>query len=305
MDVSVIIVNYNTLALTQQCVNSIFEKTSGLDYEVIIVDNGSTDGSKDVLSVDSRIHYIYSDDNLGFGRANNLGAEQAKGHYLFFLNSDTYLVNNAIYLLWEEIMRMNQKNAKVACAGCMLTDERGDLVHSYANFPSKFHSLMGATIYPVLWKLHLISHIPTTSNYDEALHQESCFEVPYVTGADLMVKKIVADQLGLFDPDFFMYFEETEMQYRYKEAGYSSIVCREPKIVHLEGKSNRKSSPGRSTQAMRSELLYYKKTSMAVSFFLYTFLFKVLHVISYSFSFPCITGKTRDKLYHLWDTIKM
>ena len=129
MDVSVIIVNYNTLALTQQCVDSIFEKTSGLDFEVIIVDNGSTDGSKETFSHDSRIQYIYSEENLGFGRANNLGAAHAKGDYLFFLNSDTYLVNHAISLLWEEMKHLNQENAKVACAGCMLTDEQGEYVH--------------------------------------------------------------------------------------------------------------------------------------------------------------------------------
>lgn len=305
MDVSVIIVNYNTLALTQQCVDSIFEKTSGLDFEVIIVDNGSTDGSKEAFSHDSRIQYIYSEENLGFGRANNLGAAHAKGDYLFFLNSDTYLVNHAISLLWEEMKHLNQENAKVACAGCMLTDEQGEYVHSYARFPSKLQSLMGATIYPMLWKLHVISHMPTTSNDEEPLHPESCFEVDYVTGADLMVRKAVADQLGLFDPDFFMYFEETEMQHRYGKAGYVSVICRKPKIVHLEGKSNRKTSPGRLTQAMRSEMLYFKKTSKAVFYSLYAIIYKILHVISYTLSFPFIHGTTREKRCHLWDTIKM
>lgn len=305
MDVSVIIVNYNTLALTQQCVDSIFEKTSGLDFEVIIVDNGSTDGSKEVFSHDSRILYIYSEENLGFGRANNLGAAHAKGDYLFFLNSDTYLVNHAVSLLWEEMRHQNQENTKVACAGCMLTDEQGEYVHSYARFPSKLQSLMGATIYPVLWKLHVISHIPTTSNDDEPLHPESSFEVDYVTGADLMVRKAVADQLGLFDPDFFMYFEETEMQHRYSKAGYASIICRDPKIVHLEGKSNRKSSPSRFTQAIRSELLYYKKTIGPISYALFANAFKICHLATYLITLPFVNGQFRQKCSHIKDVISL
>ena len=299
MDVSVIIVNYNTLALTQQCVDSIFEKTSGLDFEVIIVDNGSTDGSKEVFSIDSRIQYIYSEENLGFGRANNLGATHAKGVYLFFLNSDTYLVNNAICLLWKEMSHLNQKNAKVACAGCLLTDERGEMIHSYARFPGKFRSLMESTIYPVLWKLHVISQMPTTSNDDAHLHPESCFKVDYVTGADLMVRKAVADQLGLFDPDFFMYFEETEMQYRYRKAGYASIICRDPKIVHLEGKSNRKSSPSRSTQAMRSKFLYFKKTTNPLVYHLFALILKLGYVLTYLLTFMFVHGETRQKFDHL------
>ena len=89
MDVSIIIVNYNTKDLTSQCIDSIYEKTQGVRFEIILVDNASTDGSKEVFEKDTRITYIYSDENLGFGRANNLGAKVAKGKYLFLLNSDT------------------------------------------------------------------------------------------------------------------------------------------------------------------------------------------------------------------------
>lgn len=84
MDVSIIIVNYNTLGLTSDCIDSIADKTLGLEYEIILVDNASTDGSKEVFSQDARIRYIYSDQNLGFGRANNLGIREARGRYLFF-----------------------------------------------------------------------------------------------------------------------------------------------------------------------------------------------------------------------------
>ncbi|GHT72706.1 hypothetical protein FACS189456_1970 [Bacteroidia bacterium] len=90
MDVSIIIVNYNTKQLTANCIDSVFHKTEGINFEVILVDNASTDGSKEHFRNDPRIQFIESDENLGFGRANNLGAKYAKGKYLFLLNSDYY-----------------------------------------------------------------------------------------------------------------------------------------------------------------------------------------------------------------------
>ena len=89
MDVSIIIVNYNTCQMTKECIDSVFERTFGLDFEIILVDNGSTDGSKSQFEKDSRITYVYSEFNLGFGCANNLGYKFAKGDYVFLLNSDT------------------------------------------------------------------------------------------------------------------------------------------------------------------------------------------------------------------------
>ena len=100
-DISIIIVNYNTLHVLRPCLDSIIEQTIGIDYEIIVVDNGSTDGSIEELSSNSRVTFIPTGENLGFGRANNKGLEQAKGEYIFFLNSDTLLKNNAIKMLYD------------------------------------------------------------------------------------------------------------------------------------------------------------------------------------------------------------
>ena len=85
MDVSIIIVNYNTKQLTLDCINSVFDQTKDVSFEIILVDNASVDGSKELFEKDSRIKYIYSNQNVGFGRANNIGFEQAKGKYVFLL----------------------------------------------------------------------------------------------------------------------------------------------------------------------------------------------------------------------------
>ena len=103
MDVSIIIVNYNTCRMTAECIDSVFEKTHGIDFEIILVDNASTDGSREHFAGDSRITYIYNDENLGFGRANNAGIERARGRYVFLLNSDTLLIGNAIKTLCDHL----------------------------------------------------------------------------------------------------------------------------------------------------------------------------------------------------------
>ena len=303
MDVSIIIVNYNTLKMTQECIDSVFEKTSGLDFEVILVDNGSTDCSREHFSKDSRIRYIYSEKNLGFGRANNIGYAQAKGKYLFLLNSDTYLLNNAIYEIWATLEKANSgAHSNVACAGCMLTDEQGEIIHSYARFPSMWQSIMRVSVHPILWKLHLMKEPQYSSNYSYEEHsREKSFEVEYITGADLMVRKDVADRYGLFDSDFFMYCEETEMQHRYLSKGFKSVIVNGPQIVHLEGKSNRGFSPARKTMVMRSSLLYFKKTSSSWKYQIFALAYKFSYILISILTFPFIHGKSSEKLSHLWN----
>ena len=131
-DISIIIVNYNTLHVLRPCLDSIIEQTIGIDYEIIVVDNGSTDGSIEALSADSRITLISTGENLGFGRAHNKGLEQAKGEYIFFLNSDTLLKNNAIKMLYDFA---KQYQGKLGALGCILEDRQGNRIHSYGQFP--------------------------------------------------------------------------------------------------------------------------------------------------------------------------
>ena len=234
MDVSVIIVNYNTLQMTQECIDSVFNKTKDVEYEVILVDNASTDGSKEHFEKDDRIRYIYSNENLGFGRANNLGYNYAKGNFLFFLNSDTILLNNAVK---DFLLNMSMIEEKIAVMGCILTDREGKVTHSYGKFPNLkfiFFRSLPAFIKKVFVNFLGFDYAP------QFVISNNCFEVDYVTGADIFMRRSVADKLGLFDPDFFMYYEEVEMQYRYKTQGYKNCIINSPQIQHLEGGSNKK-----------------------------------------------------------------
>ena len=120
MDVSIIIVNYNTLELTKNTIDSVNEKTKDLNYEIILVDNASTDGSVEFFEKEykNKIIFIKNDENLGFGRANNRGIKIAKGKYVFLLNSDTLLINNAIKILFDF---MEKNNNCGVCGGNLYT----------------------------------------------------------------------------------------------------------------------------------------------------------------------------------------
>ena len=270
MDVSVIIVNYNTKDITKNCIDSVFNCTSGLTFEVILVDNASIDGSRELFNKDNRIVYIYSEENLGFGKANNLGYKYAKGKYLFLLNSDTLLLNNAIYYFYSQ---MEHRDDSVACMGCALLNSHYKPGHSYGNYPTIQNELARRPL------LRFISFL--NGGFDSKPIQivdDNCMEVEYICGADLFLKKSVADNFGLFDPHFFMYYEDVEMQFRYRKNGFSNVIVKGPSIIHLEGGS----------QGKRSNLTWRSNDIGSVLYCcrkihgrLYTVLFKIVMLLVY------------------------
>lgn len=227
--ISIIIVNYNTLNLTKNTINSIFEKTQNLDYEIILIDNDSKDGSKKFFKNEygnrENIKFIESDSNLGFGKANNLGLKSATGKYIFFLNSDTLLIDNSIKILFDFM----EKNMDVGVCGANLYDENMNPVHSYdTRIPGIFYDLKASlrSIYTKIYKKRL------DFNYSDKV-----IEVGYITGADMFVRRKILDEVDGFDSDFFMYYEESELTNRIKKAGYKIMNIPQAKIIHLEGKS--------------------------------------------------------------------
>lgn len=225
IDVSIIIVNYNTCRLTENCIKSIYEKTRDISFEVILVDNASKDGSKELFTKDSRILYVYLDDNIGFGRANNEGLKKAKGRNILFLNSDTLLINNAIKILSDYL----DNNYRVGAVGGNLYSNQGVPLHSYRRLS------------PIAFELNtMLANIPSKIFFgrnEEHNHTERPIVVNTIVGADLMVKKMILEKLSGFDPRFFMYCEETDLCHRIRKLGYKIVSVPKSKIVHLEGAS--------------------------------------------------------------------
>lgn len=242
MNVSIIIVNYNTKELTNNCINSIIENTKDVSYEIILVDNASTDGSKELFEDDARVRYIYNNINEGFGKANNLGLIYSTGDYIFLLNSDTILKNNAIFYFFDA---MQHAVPNVACMGCILEGPDGNPTKSFGPFLS----------FKVVVPKHVIQIVNKPIS-------KLGVNVPVVLGADLFIRRSVIDKYGLFDPAFFMYHEENDLQRRYFQVGYISKIINGPKIVHFEGKSNKNKINKRMVEGaytyMKKWLPYYE-----------------------------------------------
>lgn len=239
--VSIIIVNYNTCQLLEACISSIYRHTRNLNYEIIVVDNASTDDSIDMIQREfPEVKLISSPTNLGFGQANNLGVKQSQGKYLFFLNSDTLLIHNAIEILYQFMI----KNPKAGICGGNLYTQQMQPAHSFYYLPS-------------VWKefksLYCKSDI--TKNHNFTQHP---LIVDYITGADLMIAKDLFIKSGGFDPAFFMYYEESELAWRIQKAGYLIYSVPQAKIIHLQGMS----SPAKkilNTHFMYSKFIYFDK----------------------------------------------
>lgn len=250
MDVSIIIVNYNTKELLKNCLKTIFEKTKELEFEVIVIDNNSSDNSCSMVEEKFPcVKLIKSKENLGFGRGNNLGIKMSKGDYLFFLNSDCEIKNNAIKILFEFMKEMAD------CGAC-----GGNLY----NKNETYNAALGLQ-YPLKdWVItHSAFKFVFPKKYKELKYYQQNFsrtkiqEVGFITGADLMVKKDILDKVGVFNSKFFLYFEETELQWRIKKAGYKIFFVPESKIYHLEGMSP---TPKKKLLMIQSEFLYFRLT---------------------------------------------
>ena len=270
IQVSIIILNYNTCKMTSECIDSILYHTKDVSYEIILVDNASTDGSKEVFQNKKGIKYLYQTENLGFGKANNKGMEVAQGDYFFLLNSDTLLVNNAIKIFYEYAESHNMK----AFYGCWLEDKEGNYIHSGGQIP---------TIGFLLWNL-CKSYIPGRYQGDRSIHysEKECYTIGYVTGADMFFHRSIYEQTKGFDPNFFMYYEEADWQRTAAREGINCYVLNTPRIIHLEGGSqqtdNREMNVGRFDRYMKSQYYYVRKNTTYLNYLFYRMINAVLYI---------------------------
>ena len=251
MDVSIIIVNYNTLDLTKNCINSVIEKTKGIDYEIILVDNASSDGSKDYFSNNPNITYIYNVNNLGFGTANNIGAKVASGKYLFLLNSDTLLIDNSIKIFFDYM----EANTTIAACGGNIINAKYENTFVGGNFPSLINEFLQIGFYRFI-NTRINRKISITQKCTD-LETDS---IDYIIGADIFIRHNIFKELKGFDESFFMYYEETDLFKRMSKLKYKSIIIPNTTIVHLVGASS-STQIGLMKYRMihTSKILYYRK----------------------------------------------
>lgn len=232
MDVSVIIVNYHTEELILNCIKSVLNKTTNLDFEIIVVDNAPSGNFGNILKstfdgmTRHPIKYLEMPDNPGFGMANNAGFKLAEGDFLFCLNPDTLLVNNAINILYDYISMHPE------CGAC-----GGNLYHENMRRALSMRRITPGIFWEISESMKLHPERLRFGRNTRFNHTNHILNVGYITGADLMLKANLTKELGGFSKDFFMYFEETDLCCRIKRSGYKIVSVPQAKIIHLEGKS--------------------------------------------------------------------
>ena len=226
MDLSIIVVNYNTKSITADCLKTIRQSADKLIKEVIVVDNGSTDGSLDYLkSKFPKFKILSSGGNLGFARGNNFGVHQATGDYVWLLNSDTLLEKNTINTLMKSVKTNNS-----LISSCRILN------------PNKTIQPQGGYL-PDLWRLALwmlfIDDLPLVKNLIKPYHQNliNWFRKDqhpgWLAGTALLIKRDFYNQMGGLDKNIFMYGEDVEFCLRAAQKGVRVDYFAKPQLIHL------------------------------------------------------------------------
>lgn len=248
--VSIVIVNYNTRQLTQNCIQSIMQNTY-CDYEILVVDNSSR--AEERYISDSSLVRVIPAENKGFGHACNMGIRAARGDFYLMLNSDTLVHERAIDRCLEYLL----SHPEAGAAGCKTLLKDGSLDHNCKRgLPTP-----EASLYYLLGLDKKYPHSPKYARYHATyLDENKIQEVEVLSGSFMLLRKEALRQTGLFDEQFFMYCEDVDLCYRITKAGWKIVYLPSASILHLKGQSglhtkNRKIIVYFHT----SMLLFYKK----------------------------------------------
>ena len=267
--VSIIIVSYNTKELTKKAIQTVIDKTEGIEYEIIVIDNDSKDGSVEELqkTFQDKITIIKSKENLGFGRANNLGIKQSKGKYIFLLNSDTELINNAIKIFYDYM----EENKQVGVCGGNIYNINNEPATSYCMYKKSITSYIYWRIIQITSKIFAIFN--KKKFYCNFNYSNKIKEVGYISGADMFIRKEALNKVGLFDEKIFMYGEDIDLNFRIKDSGYLIKSIPQAKIFHLENASFKIDNEENILKNYRvrrnSDYKFYYKTFGKKSYFIY------------------------------------
>lgn len=259
IDVSVVILNYNTVDLTRACLQTVFASSLGkYSMEVIVCDNGSTDGSVEMIRKEfPQVIFIDNKKNLGFAAGNNPGIKRAKGRYILLLNTDTEVQNNTFRVMLEFM----DSHPEVGASTCKLLLPDGSMDPAcHRGFPTPWASL---TYLSKLEKLFSKSRL--FGQYHQGYKDLSrIHEVDCIVGAFFLVRREVVKEVGLLDEDYFMYAEDIDWAYRIRQAGWKIMYNPTVTILHKKKQSGR-SNVLRERRVMteiyfhRYNWLFYKK----------------------------------------------
>jgi GT2 family glycosyltransferase len=260
VDASIVVVSFNTRDVLRECLLSVYREVGSLHVQIIVVDNASTDGSPAMIEREfPEVELIRSEINLGFGSANNLGIQSARGRYVVLLNSDAFLTEGSLH---RSVAHMND-NPRAGLGGGRLIGRDGSWQPSARMFPTVLSDLI----------VHsgLAARFPRSRFFGRAdrtwANEMEAAEVDWVPGAYSIIRSDVLAATGPFDPRFFLYYEEVDLCIRIKQKGYSIWYWPDIAVVHIGGESSRQIRSLEMSRTggqlllwrMRSMLLYYRK----------------------------------------------
>ncbi len=262
MDLSIVILSYNTKTVLKDCIDSILKNSLGLSYEIIVVDNASKDGSVAMLSSfvrkEKRVRFILNKVNVGFAAGNNQGISVAKGKVVLLLNSDTLVNDNCL----GEMVSWLERHKDVGAMSPALKNKDASFQGTGGYFP---------TLVRVFLWMFFLDDIPFMDFFIKPyhpMHAQSPFykgtrnylhasEIDWITGAFMMIRKEALEEVGGLDEDYFMYVEDTDLCFRIKKAGWRIWYKPQWNIVHLGGASSTSEFP--IISEFKGLRLFYKK----------------------------------------------
>ncbi|HEC34789.1 MAG TPA: glycosyltransferase family 2 protein [Chloroflexi bacterium] len=251
IDLSVVIVNWNVRELLRRCLHSILPNLPTCQLEIIVVDNASTDGSVEMVRAEfPSVHLIANADNRGFPAANNQGIAVAQGCYVLLLNPDTEVVDDAL----ATMVAFADAHPDVGIVGPQLLNPDGSVQSSRRRFPT-----LATAFFESTWLERCAPHRLLERYYVLDRPDEVVQDVDWVTGAAMMARREVIEQVGPLDEGFFMYSEELDWCRRFRDAGWRVVYLPAAQIVHHVGKSSEQVLPARHIHFQTSKVRYFRK----------------------------------------------
>jgi GT2 family glycosyltransferase len=273
MDLSIIIVTWNSQEYIRNCLDSIFLSSGNFNSEVIAVDNGSSDQTtKIVEELYPQVNLIHNKTNLGYAKANNQGIEEARGEYILLLNPDTQVLEDALSLM-HEFMEQNQK---VGALGPKLLNPDRTVQSSCREFP---------TFSTLIWEFLGISQLFPKSKVFGRWRMgyfdfDKLKEVDQPMGSCLMLRRKILEDVGIFDENFEMFFNDVDLCYRIKKSGWKIYFYPDAKVIHHKGASTRKAKAKMIWLSHLAFYKFFKKHKTGLGNQLLLFLFFILLIFS-------------------------
>lgn len=268
MDVSFIIVNYNTKELTKKAIDSIYKFSKNLEFEIILIDNDSEDGSvAHIKKSFPKVKIIENDQNVGFGSANNQGMKQAKGEFIFLFNSDAYLIDDST----QNIINKAREIKSLGAIAPLILNEDRSIQQSGGFFPS---------LTKIFWWMTFLDDLPfglilNPYHIDHDRFYQEERELDWITGAAMIIPKAVYNKVGGFDENIFMYGEDIDLSYKIKKSGLNILFSPVSRLVHLGQGSSKKISKNAILGEYKGILYFYQKYYSQMALQMVTILLKM------------------------------